>query len=88
MNHQVIALDPSSPLGYETKHVASLKIGDYGGAVDALEEMLSKLAQSPDPNIQRELYLCYHTKANLLVVPRLCNDDRFPLWCSLTVEAR
>ncbi|KAF8555025.1 TPR-like protein [Imleria badia] len=51
--NQLITLDPFSPWGYEMKHAASLKTGDYGTAVDALEEMLSKLAQSPDPNVQQ-----------------------------------
>ncbi|KAF8555027.1 hypothetical protein OG21DRAFT_963376 [Imleria badia] len=51
--NQVITLDPFSPWGYEIKHAASLKIGDYDNAVDALEEMLLKLGQSLDPNIQQ-----------------------------------
>jgi hypothetical protein len=61
-NHQIITLDPSSPRGYEMKHAALHNAGDYDNAVDALEEMLSKMAQSPDPNIERELYPRYHDK--------------------------
>ncbi|KAF8549065.1 hypothetical protein OG21DRAFT_1488841 [Imleria badia] len=49
----IITLDPSSPRGYEMKHAALHNAGDYDNAVDALEEMLSKMAQSPDPNIER-----------------------------------
>ncbi|KAF8556431.1 TPR-like protein [Imleria badia] len=51
--NQVITLDPSSPSGYEVKHAASHKAGDYDTAVDAFEVMLSKIAQSPNPDIQR-----------------------------------
>ena len=55
-HHQVIALDPFSPWGYEMKHAALHKAGDFDNAVDALETMLSKISQSPDPGICRELY--------------------------------
>ena len=41
---QVIALDPSLPWGYETKHAALHKAGDYENAVKAFETMLSKLS--------------------------------------------
>ena len=41
---QVIALDPSSPWGYETKHAALHKAGDYEKAIKAFETMLSKLS--------------------------------------------
>ncbi|KAF8555005.1 TPR-like protein [Imleria badia] len=51
--NQVIMLDPSSPWGYEMKHAALHKAGDYDDAVDALEVMLSKLSQSPDPDVQQ-----------------------------------
>ena len=59
---QVITLDPSSPWGYEMKHAALHKAGDFDNAVDALETMLSKIAQSPDPVICGELYPRYHDK--------------------------
>ena len=58
-NLQMIKLDPSSPWGYEIKHGASHKLGQYHNAVVALEVMLLKMAESPDPVIQRELYMCY-----------------------------
>jgi len=56
---QVITLDPSSPWGYEIKHAALHKTGDYGEAVNAFETMLLKIALSPDPDVQRELYAHY-----------------------------
>ena len=45
-HYQVIMLDSFAPWGYEMRHAASLKIGDYDNAVEALEQMHSKLAQS------------------------------------------
>ena len=68
-HHQVITLDPLSPWGYEVKHAALHKAGDFDDAVDALEMMHSKILQSPDPGICRELYSCYHDK-----------DDSFTLF--------
>ena len=41
---QAIALDSSSPWGYETKHAALHKAGDYKNAIKAFETMLSKLS--------------------------------------------
>jgi tetratricopeptide (TPR) repeat protein len=64
---QAITLDPSSPWGYEMKHAALHKAGDYDNAVDAFEVMLSKIAESPDPDVQRELYPVYPDK-NLLTL--------------------
>ncbi|KAG6377835.1 hypothetical protein JVT61DRAFT_14615 [Boletus reticuloceps] len=49
---RVITLDPSSPWGYEMKHTALHKAGEYHKAIHALEAMLSKMAQSPDPRVQ------------------------------------
>ena len=67
-NHQAITLDPSSPWGYEMKHAALHKAGDFDNAVDALETMLSKIAQSPDPDICRESYYRYHGKDDLFTL--------------------
>ena len=53
-SYQAITLDQLSPRGYEMKHAALHKAGDFDNAVDALETMLSKVAQSRDPS---ELYL-------------------------------
>ncbi|KAG6375215.1 hypothetical protein JVT61DRAFT_3428 [Boletus reticuloceps] len=54
--NEVIALDPLSPWGYEMKHAVLHKGGDYDNAADAFETMLTKMAESPDPDVQRELY--------------------------------
>ncbi|KAF8127258.1 hypothetical protein EV363DRAFT_1346345 [Boletus edulis] len=51
--NRVIALDPSSPWGYEMKHIALHKGGDYDNAADAFETMLTKMAESLDPDVQR-----------------------------------
>jgi hypothetical protein len=59
-HHQAIALNPLSPWGYEMKHAALHKAGDFDNAVDVLETMLSKIVQSPYPDIRRELYPRYH----------------------------
>jgi len=61
-HHQVITLDPTSPWGYKIKHAVLHNAGDYDSAIDTLEEMLSKIVQSPDPKVQRELYRRYHHK--------------------------
>ncbi|KAF8430779.1 hypothetical protein L210DRAFT_3730379, partial [Boletus edulis BED1] len=52
--NQVIMLDPSSPWGYEIKHAALHKGGDYDNAIRAFEMMLSKMAESRDPGVQRQ----------------------------------
>ena len=67
-HHQAIALDPSSPRGYKMKYEALHKAGDFDNALDALETMLSKTAQSRDPVVRRELYPCYHDKDDLFTV--------------------
>ncbi|KAF8555785.1 hypothetical protein OG21DRAFT_1460469 [Imleria badia] len=51
--NQVIALNPSLPWGYEMKHAVLHNAGDYRDAVDALEVMVSKIVESPDPDVQR-----------------------------------
>jgi len=53
-HYQVISLDPTLPWGYEIKRAALHKAGQYDDAVDTLEVMLSKIVQSPDPEVQRE----------------------------------
>ncbi|KAF8414966.1 hypothetical protein L210DRAFT_3465597 [Boletus edulis BED1] len=50
--NQVTTLDPSSLWGHEIKHAALHKIGDYDNAIEAFETMLSKMKNSPDPDIQ------------------------------------
>ncbi|KAF8128894.1 WD40-repeat-containing domain protein [Boletus edulis] len=54
--NKVIELDPSSPWGYERKHAALHKAGDYENATHAFEEMLSKMSQSSDPEIHKLRY--------------------------------
>ena len=55
MHHsQVLMLDSSSPWGYEMKHAALHKAQYYDNAASAFEEMLSKMAESPDPDVQRK----------------------------------
>ncbi|KAF8126560.1 hypothetical protein EV363DRAFT_1434140 [Boletus edulis] len=50
--NKVIDLDPSSPWGYERKHAALHKAGDYANAINAFETMLSKISLSSDPEIR------------------------------------
>jgi len=52
----MIALDPTSPQGYEIKRTILHNAGEYDSAADVLEEMLSKVVQSPDSDIQSEFY--------------------------------
>ncbi|KAN0087985.1 hypothetical protein V8E55_006606 [Tylopilus felleus] len=49
--NKVIELDPLSPWGYERKHAALHKAGDYQSAVNAFEAMLSRMSESCDPQI-------------------------------------
>ena len=64
-HHEVITLDPLSPWGYEMKHGTLHKAGDFNNAVVVLETMLSKIVQSPDPEIHRKLYSRYHDQDDL-----------------------
>ena len=50
------------------KYEALHKAGDFDNAVDALETMLSKIAQSRDPVIRRELYPFYPDKDDLFTL--------------------
>jgi hypothetical protein len=50
----VITLDPSSPWGYERRHAALHGAGRYDDAIGTFEMMLSKISQSPDPDIRGE----------------------------------
>ena len=68
LSHQVIILDPLSPWGYEMKHAALHKAGDFDNAADVLETMLSKIVESPDPVVRRELYPCHHGKDELFML--------------------
>ncbi|KAF8552354.1 hypothetical protein OG21DRAFT_150336 [Imleria badia] len=50
--NQVITLDPSSPWGYERKHMALHGAARYDDAIKMFETMLLKMSQSPDPKIR------------------------------------
>jgi hypothetical protein len=50
----VITRDPSSPWGYERKHAALHGAGHFDDAIGTFETMLSKILQSPDPEIRGE----------------------------------
>ncbi|KAF8431326.1 hypothetical protein L210DRAFT_3487764 [Boletus edulis BED1] len=67
--NKVIELNPSSPWGYERKHAALHKAGDYDNAVNAFETMLSKMSQSTDPCI-RKLHRHYINPTNTRTVIR------------------
>ncbi|KAF8415451.1 hypothetical protein L210DRAFT_2704643 [Boletus edulis BED1] len=67
--NKAIELDPSSPWGYERKHAALHKAGDYENAVNAFEVMLSKMSQSTDPSI-RKLNRYYINPTNTRTVIR------------------
>ena len=56
MRFQAIKLDPSSPRGYERKHAALLGDRRYDDAINAYNDMLLRLEQSPDP-VTRGKYL-------------------------------
>jgi hypothetical protein len=49
MRSQAIKLNPSSPCGCERMHAALLGARRYAEAIDAYNDMLLKLEQSPDP---------------------------------------
>ena len=63
---QAISSDPSSPWGYEIKHAALHGAGRYDDAVQAFEAMLSKMGESPDPQIRGKLFAPFHGNDDLL----------------------
>ncbi|KAF8555612.1 hypothetical protein OG21DRAFT_1483751 [Imleria badia] len=50
--NEVITRDPSSPLGYERKHIALRGAGRNGDAIAAFEMMLTKMSLSSDSEIR------------------------------------
>ncbi|KAF8546777.1 hypothetical protein OG21DRAFT_1039759 [Imleria badia] len=50
--NEVITRDPSSPLGYESKHIALCGAGCNGDAIVVFETMLSKMSLSSNPEIR------------------------------------
>ncbi|KAF8432947.1 hypothetical protein L210DRAFT_3557133 [Boletus edulis BED1] len=67
--NQAITLDPLSPWGYEMKHAALHKIGDYDNAVDTFETMLSKMESSANPEV-RQRHSQYNTPPNIRAMIR------------------
>ncbi|KAN0088020.1 hypothetical protein V8E55_006641 [Tylopilus felleus] len=49
---KVVELNPLSPWGYERKHAALHKAGRYQDAINVFEVMLSRMVESPDPEIR------------------------------------
>ena len=49
---QAIELDPSSHNGYERKHAALHGMKRHSEAFEAFETMISRLDESPDPDIR------------------------------------
>ncbi|KAF8122095.1 hypothetical protein EV363DRAFT_1405216 [Boletus edulis] len=55
-------LDPSLPWGYERKHPALHKAGDYENAANAFEVMLSRISRSTDPVAPSMTTIIDHTR--------------------------
>ncbi|KAF8129217.1 hypothetical protein EV363DRAFT_1169374 [Boletus edulis] len=72
--NKAIELDPSSPWGYERKHAALHKAGNYANAINAFETMLSKISQSSDPEI-RAFHDRYINPGNTRLVVRHAVQD-------------
>ncbi|KAG2142871.1 uncharacterized protein EDB93DRAFT_1252134 [Suillus bovinus] len=58
--HKVTELNPSSHVGYQLTHTALRGAERYDEAINAFKIMLSKLDESPDPQIRdlRQQYVC------------------------------
>jgi hypothetical protein len=91
VNHtiQIIELDPSSHRGYEGKHAALHGMGRYSEAFEAFRMMLSKLKQSPDPQIRGKLFCQYWRQQRVLiafgqsfVISMSMQLRRFEIWSS------
>jgi hypothetical protein len=50
------------------KYAALHKAGDFDNAIDALETLFSKIVQSSDPDIRRELYLRCHDRDDMFTL--------------------
>ena len=64
---QVIELDPSSHRGYEGKHTALHSMERYTEVFEAFRVMLSKLEQSPDPQIRGKPFRQYYRQQRVLI---------------------
>lgn len=56
--NQAVALDPLSPWGYERKLTALYGLHRYDEAISALNEMLSRLRSSSDPQSCSKSFIC------------------------------
>ncbi|KAF8123182.1 hypothetical protein EV363DRAFT_1587463 [Boletus edulis] len=72
--NQAIRLDPLSPWGYERKHAALHKAGDYENAIKAFEAMLSKMSQSSDPEILERHRQYTNPGETRMVIRRVVQD--------------
>ena len=85
---QVIELNPSSHRGYEGKHAALHGMGRHSEALEAFRTMLSKLEQSPDPQIRGKLCCQYRQQKVLIgfgqsfVMSMSTQLPRFEMWSS------
>jgi len=52
--NKVIEVDPSSPWGYESRHAALHRAGDYENAIDAFEATPLKMPQLSDLEIRNK----------------------------------
>ena len=68
--------------GYEQKHAALHKAGHYEYAINAFQEMLSRMTQSSDPEIRGE---CQHH--NELYLPISHSSALFPVCQSITDDS-
>ena len=62
---QAITFDVTAPSGYEIKHAALHGAGRYDDAVKAFETMLSKMGESPDPQIRGQQHARFYKDDSL-----------------------
>ncbi|KAF8435985.1 hypothetical protein L210DRAFT_3505969 [Boletus edulis BED1] len=72
---QVVALGPSSPWGYQMKHAALHKAGDYDNAVDALESTVICTSAHPAAHERRSVKLFKGPS----VICQACSSTRLPV---------
>lgn len=68
---KVIELNPSSYLGYQLEHAALHGAGSYDEAVEAFQDMLSKLDSAPDPHL-RSKHCKTHATTRLIFFLQNC----------------
>ena len=86
---QVIELDPSSHRGYEGKYTVLHGMGRHSEAFEAFSIMLSKLEQSPDPQIRSKPFCEYCGLDRVLtsfgqssVISMWTRPPQFGMWSS------